>query len=62
MPILAIGASLFMIFAAIYAHGYVPFMKAQEAGSFSCPIVFYLIIYIIIMTIGFFVYKPKERY
>lgn len=61
MPILAVIASLFMIFAAIYAHGYIPFKKAQDMKEFSCPIIFYLIVYIIIMIIGFIVYKPKEK-
>ena len=61
MPILAVISSLFMIFAAIYAHGYIPFKNAQDMGEFSCPIIFYLIVYIIIMIIGFIVYKPKEN-
>lgn len=61
MPILAIIASLFMIFAAVYAHGVVPFEKAQAVGKFACPIIFYLIVFIVVMTIGYFLYKPKKQ-
>ncbi len=61
MPILAIIASLFMMFAAVYAHGYLPFVKAKEAGSFSCPILFYIIVYVVIMGIGLVFYKKKTK-
>ena len=61
MSILAIISSLFMIFCAIYAHGVVPFLNAQKNGEFSCPILFYLIIFIVFMGIGLVLYKNKQK-
>ena len=63
LPLLAIVCSLFMIFAAIYAHGIVPFLVAKEEGKFSCPILFYLIIFTIIMSLGilFEIFGKKKR-
>lgn len=52
LPIFAIICCLFMIFAAIYAHGIVPFIQGKEKGVFSCPILFYLIVFLVIMSIG----------
>ena len=53
MPILAIIACGFMVFAAIYAHGIMPYEASREAGTgFSCPVLFYLIIFAGIMIIG----------
>ncbi len=57
MPALATIASGFMIFAAVYAHGVSPYRSAQEAGKFSFPILFYLIVFAIIMGIGVIFYK-----
>ena len=61
MPILATLASAFMIFAAFYAHGISPYQKAAEAGKFSCPILFYLIVFAVIMGIGAIFYKKKNN-
>ena len=61
MPILAIIASLFMVYAAIYAHGIVPFKNAQVLNKFSCPIIFYLIVYAVVMIIGYILYRSKEK-
>ena len=61
MPILAIIASLFMVYAAIYAHGIVPFKNAQALNKFSCPIIFYLIVYAVVMIIGYILYRSKEK-
>ncbi len=52
MPILAIICSGFMVFAAIYSHGYTPYVTAKAEGKFSCPVLFYLIIFAVIMIIG----------
>ena len=60
MPILGIIASIFMMLCAIYAHGVVPYLKAQEEGKFSFPIIFYLIVFIVIMIIGMLFYKNKK--
>jgi APA family basic amino acid/polyamine antiporter len=44
MPILAIIASLFMVFVAVYAHGIRPYQTALEKGEFAFPVLFYLIV------------------
>lgn len=60
LPSLAILGSCFMIFAAFYAHGYTPYMNAKENGEFSCPILFYLIVFAVIMIIGAVFSKKKD--
>lgn len=52
VPVLAICASAFMAFAAIYSHGIQPYLAAQKEGKFSCPVLFYLIVFAVIMGIG----------
>lgn len=55
LPILSVIVCAFMIFATIYAHGITPFVNAMESGKgFTFPILFYLIVFAIVMTIGFF--------
>lgn len=64
LPIIAIIACTFMIFAAVYAHGITPFLEAQKNGSFSCPVIFYLIVFAVIMFFGVFFsnsFKNKFR-
>ena len=58
LPILSITACGFMIFAAVYAHGITPYKVALSEGKFSCPIIFYLIVFAIIMFLGIFFYSP----
>ena len=58
LPILSILACGFMIFAAIYAHGISPLMHSLDEGKFSCPVIFYLIIFTSIMLIGAIFYSP----
>lgn len=59
-PVLAIIASVFMMFAAVYAHGVKPFKDAKAAGEFSCPILFYLIVFAVIMAIGIIFYRKQN--
>ncbi|MBQ8174193.1 MAG: APC family permease [Clostridia bacterium] len=54
LPLLSIIACGFMIFAAVYAHGYTPFMAAKGEGKFSCPVIFYLIVFAVVILIGCF--------
>ena len=61
LPILSIIACGFMIFAAIYAHGVTPYKAALEKGEFSCPVLFYLIVFAAIMLIGVFFYSPIKN-
>ncbi len=61
MPLLAIIASLFMVFVAVYAHGIRPYKAAAESGKFSFPVLFYLIVFAVIMTVGMLLYKKREE-
>ena len=62
LPGLAILACLFMVFAAVYAHGYTPYIAAQAEGKFSFPVLFYLIMFAVIMLVGALVNRPaKDR-
>ncbi len=61
LPILSIIACLFMVFAAVYAHGITPYLAAQEAGKFSFPVLFYLVLFAVIMIIGSFFYKKNKK-
>ncbi len=61
LPALGIVGSAFMVIAAIYSHGYLPYIAAKEAGTgFSCPVLFYLIVFVVIMGIGLVLMKPKK--
>ncbi len=62
LPSLGIIGSAFMVIAAIYSHGYLPYITAKEAGAgFSCPVLFYLIVFAVIMGIGLLVMNPKKK-
>ena len=62
LPTLGIIGSAFMVIAAVYSHGYVPYITAKEAGKgFSCPVLFYLIVFAVIMAIGMFLMNPKKK-
>ena len=58
LPILSILACGVMIFAAVYKHGVTPFIEAKANGSFSCPVIFYLILFAVVMIIGAIFYSP----
>lgn len=59
LPIVSILSCAFMIFAAVYAHGITPFLSAKEAGEFSFPVLFYLIVFALFMGIGA-VFKKRK--
>lgn len=61
IPSVAILSCLAMVFAAVYAHGITPFIIAKEAGEFSCPVLFYLIIFAVIMAIGAVFKNAKSK-
>ncbi len=61
LPALGIIGSAFMVIAAIYSHGYAPYMAAKAEGKFSCPVLFYLILFVALMAIGAIVMKPKKK-
>lgn len=60
LPVVSIVACLFMIFAAVYAHGITPYLAAKETGKFSLPVLFYLIVFAVIMFIGKLVMGKKN--
>ncbi|MBR5315777.1 MAG: APC family permease [Firmicutes bacterium] len=61
IPSLAVVGSVFMVFAAVYAHGITPYMVAKDVGEFSCPVLFYLILFGVIEgTGGYFLKKSGE--
>ena len=61
MPLLAILASLFMVFVAVYAHGIRPYQAAAARGEFAFPVLFYLIVFAAIMAIGMILYKKSPK-
>lgn len=61
IPGLAIVGSTFMVFAAVYAHGFKPFMAAQANGTFSCPVLFYIIVFIAAAIIGIMVDESRKK-
>ena len=61
IPGLAMVGSTFMVFAAAYSHGYKPMMAAQANGAFSCPVLFYLILFIVVTIIGIMVDESRKK-
>ena len=61
LPVAALIACVVMVFAAIYAHGVTPYLTAKANGTFSFPVLFYVIVYAVIMAIGAFCYKSKKK-
>ena len=61
IPSVAVISCLFMVFAAIYAHGITPYINAKANGKFSFPVLFYLIIFAVIMLLGAYFRKPKNK-
>ncbi len=61
LPALAIAACVFTTFAAVYAHGIIPYLAAKEAGKFAFPVLFYLIIFGVIMVVGALADRSKKN-
>ena len=61
LPTLGIIGSAFMVFAALYSHGYLPYIAAKANGEFSCPALFYIIVFVVIMAIGAALMNPKKK-
>ena len=60
LPSISLFACLFMVFAAVYAHGITPYLAAKANGAFSFPVLFYLIVFAIIMILGA-IFKNKKN-
>ncbi len=61
LPVFSMVACLFMVFAAVYAHGITPYITAKANGTFSFPVLFYLIIFIVIILLGAIFKKPLKK-
>jgi len=61
LPVLSIIACLFMVFAAVYAHGITPYLAAKANGTFSFPVLFYLILFAVILIVGAIFRKSKSK-
>ncbi|MBQ9939347.1 MAG: amino acid permease [Oscillospiraceae bacterium] len=61
LPAASIIACGFMVFAAIYAHGITPYLTAKANGTFSFPVLFYFIVFIVIMAIGMILKNPRKK-
>lgn len=63
LPAFAIIGSAAMVFMAVYAHGIAPYQAAQNAEEpyFSCPVIFYLIIFAVIMVAGVIVMNGTKK-
>lgn len=61
LPTAAIITCLFMVFAAVYAHGITPYLTAKANGKFSCPVIFYLIVFAVVLIIGSIFRKPRIK-
>jgi APA family basic amino acid/polyamine antiporter len=60
LPAIAILSCLFMVFAAVYAHGITPYLAAKAEGRFAFPALFYLIVFAVIMAIGLLANRKKH--
>ena len=60
-PALGIIGSVFMVIAAIYAHGIQPYQAAAAEGRFACPVLFYLIIFAVVMIVGMAINRKKSK-
>lgn len=56
VPALALAGSLFMVIAALWAHGF-----NKDPNFFKTPIFYYLIVFAVVMFIGYFFSKPKAE-
>ena len=61
LPIMSLLACLFMVFAAVYAHGITPYLAAKANGSFSFPVLFYLILFAVIIILGAIFKKSNDK-
>ncbi len=60
LPSLALVGSAFMVIAAIFAHGIKPYLIAKAAGTFTMPVLFYLIVFAVIIVVGVALNKKNK--
>ena len=61
-PILGLCGAIFMVIAAIYAHGIQPVQAAAASGgNFVCPILGYLCIFAVVMIVGLIIGRKNRN-
>ncbi len=61
LPAVSIVACVFMVFAAVYAHGITPYIAAKANGTFSFPVLFYFILFAVVIILGAIFRKPQKN-
>ena len=59
-PTMSLLSCVFLIACAVYSHGIDKYRQAASAGKFSCPVLFYLIVFTIVMIACSFCYRPEK--
>ena len=59
-PTTSLLSCIFLIACAVYTHGIVKYRQAAASGSFSCPVLFYLIVFAAVMVYCSFFYKKEK--
>ncbi len=60
-PTMSLLSCIFLIACAVYTHGIVKYRQAAAAGYFSCPVLFYLIVFAAVMGYCALYYKPNRK-
>ncbi len=61
LPFISLVACVFMVFAAVYAHGITPYLTAKANGEFSFPVLFYMIIFAVVIIVGAILRKAGHK-
>ena len=62
LPIMAIIACVFMVFCAIMGHGVFMYQQSMaETGKFAFPVLFYLIVFAVIMLLGWLLDRKNKN-
>jgi len=61
LPSISLVACVFMVFAAVYAHGITPYLAAKANGTFSFPVLFYMIIFAVVIIAGAVLRKTGHK-
>ncbi|MBQ3999412.1 MAG: APC family permease [Oscillospiraceae bacterium] len=60
-PTMSIISCIFLIACAVYTHGIVKYRQAAAAGTFSCPVLFYLIVFAAVMIYCAVFYRGGKK-
>lgn len=59
-PTMSLLSCIFLIACAVYTHGIVKYRQAAASGNFSCPVLFYLIVFAAVMVYCSFFYNKEK--